>query len=229
SAGHGGWPLTVFCTPEGRPFHAGTYFPPEPRHGMPAFRDVLQAVADAWRERRQVLEMGAAQAVEALARRPQGVANEPPGTATLAAAATKLLAAADRAHGGFGSAPKFPTPTSLEALLAAADVLPREVAADAVAHVVHTCREMARRGLFDHLGGGFHRYCVDASWTIPHFEKMLYDQGLLLGVYAEAARRTRDPEQPPDPELSWPVAETVAWLRREMAADDGGFFASQDA
>jgi uncharacterized protein YyaL (SSP411 family) len=231
TAGHGGWPLTAFCTPEGRPFYAGTYFPPERRHGLPAFRELLEAIAEAWRTRREELERNAAEAVAALARRPSGVASAPPGVESLRRTAQRLLARADAEHGGFGGAPKFPTPTSLDALLAAADVLPADSASAALGHVATTCREMARRGLFDHVGGGFHRYCVDAAWTIPHFEKMLYDQGQLLRVYAEAWRRSRPPDAVPDPDddLVWPVRETVAWLRREMAAPDGGWFASQDA
>ncbi len=225
SLGHGGWPLTVFCTPDGRPFYGGTYFPPEPRHGMPAFRQLLESVADAWRTRREEVEASASRVVQALVEAPRGVASRPPGSPTLAEAATRLLANADRTHGGFGSAPKFPTPTSLEALLAAVDVLPAESARDALDHVVTTCREMARRGLYDQLGGGFHRYCVDAGWAVPHFEKMLYDQGQLLSVYAEAWRRAEGRDE----DLVWPIQETAAWLRREMAAPDGGFFASQDA
>jgi len=228
--GHGGWPLTAFCTPDGRPFYAGTYFPPERRHGLPAFGELLEAIGEAWRARRDELERNAAEAVAALARRPAGVASEPPGVASLRNAATRLLAAADAEHGGFGGAPKFPTPTSLEALLAAADVLPVDAARAALGHVVHTCREMARRGLFDHVGGGFHRYCVDATWTIPHFEKMLYDQGQLLRVYAEAWRRLSITSgRAADDDLVWPIRETVDWLRREMAGPDGGWFASQDA
>ncbi len=226
SLGHGGWPLTVFCTPDGRPFHGGTYFPPERRHGMPAFREVLEAVAETWRGRRDEVEANASQIVRALAEPPRGVAERPPGVATLAECGSRLLSLADRRHGGFGGAPKFPTPTSLEGLLAACDVLPADSARAALEHVTFSCREMARRGLYDQLGGGFHRYCVDEAWTVPHFEKMLYDQGLLLRVYAEAARRA---DGDPDPDLVWPVHETVAWLRREMAAPDGGFFASQDA
>ncbi|HEY8493588.1 MAG TPA: thioredoxin domain-containing protein [Myxococcota bacterium] len=249
TAGHGGWPLTAFCTPDGRPFYAGTYFPPERRHGLPAFRELLEAIAEAWRTRRDELERNATEALRALARRPTGVAQEPPGVASLRSAATRLLAGADTERGGFGSAPKFPTPSSLEALLAASDVLPADAARAALGHVVFTCREMARRGLYDHVGGGFHRYCVDAAWTIPHFEKMLYDQGQLLRVYAEAWRRSvlgaaaRDAEGAgaddtgangpaaarDDDDLVWPVRETVEWLRREMAAPDGGWFASQDA
>jgi len=225
TAGHGGWPLTAFCTPDGRPFYAGTYFPPERRHGLPAFREVLEMIADAWRTRRDEIERNAAEAVVLLARRPAGVASGPPGADSLVRAANALLASADLEHGGFGGAPKFPTPSALDALLAAVDVLPADTAQAALAHVAHTCREMARRGLFDHLGGGFHRYCVDATWTIPHFEKMLYDQGQLLRVYAEAWRRTGGTDE----DLVWPIVETVAWLRREMAAPDGGWFASQDA
>ncbi len=229
TAGHGGWPLTVFCTPDGKPFYAGTYFPPERRHGLPAFRELLDAIADAWQQRRGELEQNAAHAVEVLAQRPQGSAAEPPGSASLRRAAQRLLAGADREHGGFGRAPKFPTPTSLEALLAAADVASADEAREALDHVVRSCREMARRGLFDHVGGGFHRYCVDAEWTIPHFEKMLYDQGQLLQVYADAWRRRGGADGPDADELAWPIHETVAWLRREMRAPDGGWCASQDA
>ncbi|RIK91864.1 MAG: hypothetical protein DCC71_24785 [Proteobacteria bacterium] len=225
TTGHGGWPMTVFCTPDGRPFYGGTYYPPEPRHGLPSFRELLDAIARAWTSQRSEVEQSAAQVVSQLARRPQGVASNPPGAHSLVAAAGALLQSADRAHGGFGTAPKFPTPTTLEALLAALDVVPDDAAEDALAHLVVTCREMARRGLFDQVGGGFHRYCVDAEWTIPHFEKMLYDQGQLLRVYAEVWRRTGCE----DGELVWPIHETVAYLRREMAAPDGGWYASQDA
>jgi hypothetical protein len=225
TAGHGGWPLNVFCTPDGKPFYGGTYYPPAPRHGLPSFREVLDAIARAWREQRGEVEASAAQVVAQLAKRPSGVAQAPPGAPSLAAAAHALLAGADPEAGGFGGAPKFPTPTSLEALLAAADVLPPDSARTAIEHVALTCREMARRGLFDHLGGGFHRYCVDATWTIPHFEKMLYDQGQLLRVYADTWRRTGAS----NPDFVWPIQETVAYLRREMTAPDGGCFASQDA
>ena len=223
--GSGGWPLTVFCTPEGRPFYAGTYFPPRPAPGRPSFRQVLEAVAEAWRTRRAEVEQSAAQILDVLRERPAGVASAPPGRHTLAAAAERVLATADLEQGGFGDAPKFPTPTSLDLLLAACDLLPSEKAQAALAHVVHSCREYARRGLFDQLGGGFHRYCVDGSFTIPHFEKMLYDQGQLLRSFAEAWRRSGASDE----ELVWPVVETLAYLRREMRAQDGGFFASQDA
>ena len=225
TSGHGGWPLTVFCTPDGRPFWGGTYFPPAPRHGLPSFRDVLSGLGRAWATQRADVEESATQVVAQLSRRPAGVATAPPGAHSLRAAATALLEGADSESGGFGGAPKFPTPTTLEALLAAIDVLPAATAQAALEHLLLSCREMARRGLFDQLGGGFHRYCVDATWTIPHFEKMLYDEGQLLRVYAETWRRSNCT----DDELIWPIRETVAYLRREMAAPDGGFFASQDA
>jgi uncharacterized protein YyaL (SSP411 family) len=222
-SGHGGWPLTVFCTPDGRPFYGGTYYPPEPRHGLPSFREVLEAVERAWRTRGDEVRRSAAQIVAALGRRPTGVASEPPGVATGVRGALRLLQGADPEHGGFGSAPKFPTPAYLDLLLAAVDHLPDPKAREALDHVALTCREMARGGVYDQLGGGFHRYSVDAHWGVPHFEKMLYDQGQLLRTYAEAWRRTGDDD------LAWPVRETATWLLREMAAPDGGFFASLDA
>ena len=222
--GHGGWPLTVFCTPDGRPFYGGTYYPPEPRHGMPAFRQVLTSVAGAYRERRDEVLRSAAQITEALAQRPTP-GGAPPGASAAAQGALRLLQRADPEHGGFGGAPKFPTPPSLDLLLAAQDVLPERKAREAQQHVELTCREMARGGLYDQLGGGFHRYSVDARWCVPHFEKMLYDQGQLLRTYVETWRRggARDAD------LVWPVRETAAFLRREMAAPDGGWYASQDA
>jgi len=223
--GHGGWPLTVFCTPDGRPFYGGTYYPPEPRHGLPSFRQVLEAVERAYRTRGDEVRRSAAQIVEALGRRPTGVASEPPGIATGVRGALRLLQGADPEHGGFGGAPKFPTPAYLDLLLAACDHLPERKAREALDHVALSCREMARGGVYDQLGGGFHRYSVDAHWGVPHFEKMLYDQGQLLRTYAEAWRRTGAG----DPDLAWPVRETAAWLLREMSEPDGGFDASLDA
>jgi uncharacterized protein YyaL (SSP411 family) len=223
--GHGGWPLTVFCTPDGQPFYGGTYFPPEPSHGRPSFRQVLEAVERAFRTQRDEVERSAASILSALRQRASGVASEPPGTHNLRGAAHELLLSADRMHGGFGGAPKFPTPTNLDLLLAAADALPEPDAQAILKFAGLTCREMSRRGLYDQLGGGFHRYCVDAEWTIPHFEKMLYDQGQLLRTYLEVWRRRGASED----DLLWPVRETAAYLRREMTGPEGGFFASQDA
>src|SRR5262245_28216842 len=176
-SGHGGWPLTVFCAPDGRPFYAGTYFPPEPRHGLPSFRQLLAAIDRTWREQRSRVDDTARQILAALAERPRGMASAPPGAASVVAAARALLESADHVHGGFGSGPKFPTPPNLDLLLAACDVLPADEARAALDFLVLTCREMASRGLWDPLGGGFHRYCVDGHWGVPHFEKMLYDQG----------------------------------------------------
>jgi hypothetical protein len=224
-SGHGGWPLTVFCAPDGRPFHAGTYYPPEPRHGLPSFQQLLHAVERAWREQRSRVEDTTRQILAALAERPRGVASAPPGAETVAAGARALLESADAEHGGFGSGPKFPTPTNLSLLLAACDVLPAGETQRVLDFLAHTGAEMARRGLWDHLGGGFHRYCVDGHWGVPHFEKMLYDQGQLLAVYTELWRR----RGANDPELVWPVLETAAYLRREMTAPEGGLYASQDA
>ncbi|MDJ0851169.1 MAG: thioredoxin domain-containing protein [Myxococcota bacterium] len=223
--GHGGWPLTVFCKPDGTPYYGGTYFPPEPRHGMPAFRQVLVAVEEAYRSRRDEVEQASQQILAALSRRPEGRAGQEPGTETLRQAAMRLLQRADDQHGGFGSAPKFPTPAYLFTLLAACDVLPERKAREALDHVRLTCREMSRGGVYDQLGGAFHRYSVDAQWGVPHFEKMLYDQGQLLSVYVEAWRRGGAD----DDDLLWPVHETVGFLDRAMSGPEGGFYASLDA
>jgi uncharacterized protein YyaL (SSP411 family) len=223
--GHGGWPLSVFCTPDGRPFYGGTYFPPEPRHGLPSFRELLARVENAYRTRRAEIDESAERIRSFLDQRPTGTAGGAPGIASAATGAMHLLQRADPEHGGFGDAPKFPTPTYLDLLLAAGDVLPERKSREALDHVLLTCHEMARRGVYDQIAGGFHRYSVDGHWGVPHFEKMLYDQGQLLRVYAEAWRRSGAS----DPELLWPVRETADYLRREMLAPDGGYFASQDA
>ncbi len=223
--GHGGWPLNVFCKPGGEPFYGGTYFPPEPRHGMPALRQLLAGMADAYENRRDEVEAAVGQIIRALDSSVADGVGETPGAKTVVAAARGLLRAADRVHGGFGAAPKFPTPTYLDLLLAAADVLPADEAKDALSHVAFSCREMARGGVYDHIGAGFHRYAVDEHWGVPHFEKMLYDQGQLLRVYAETWRRSGRC----DDALVWPIRETVGFIRREMSAPDGGFYASLDA
>ena len=223
--GHGGWPLTAFCAPDGQPFYAGTYYPPEPRHGLPAFRQLLAQIARAWSERRDEVLRGAAQIGAALTERPAQEAAPPPGADAAVRGALRLLQRADPEHGGFGGAPKFPTPPSLDLLLAAQDALPPRKAREAQEHVELSCRRMARGGLYDQLAGAFHRYSVDARWCVPHFEKMLYDQGQLLRTYVEAWRRSESP----DDELLWPARETAEALRNEWAATDGGFVASIDA
>ena len=220
-AGHGGWPLNMFCTPDARPFFGGTYFPPRRAHGRPGWPDVVSSVAKLYREQPERVAEHAAQLTAALARRSDLDPAAPPGVAALSQLCVELMGRADRVHGGFGDAPKFPTPTNLEALLLAGPLRARSP--EALEHVLLTCKRMARGGIFDQLGGGFHRYSTDARWLVPHFEKMLYDEGQLLRVYAEAYRQTRDAE------LVWPIEETIGYLERELRAPRGGFCASQDA
>jgi uncharacterized protein YyaL (SSP411 family) len=222
--GQGGWPLNVFCLPDGSPFYGGTYYPEKPRHGMPSFRQVLTSVAEAYRERRDQVVDAAGQIVASLEPPQLEAAQAAPGAADVVEAAQLIMRSADEKRGGFGDGPKFPTPTNLELLIAAMDFMPADAAQQVGRQLALTCREMARRGLYDHLAGGFHRYCVDGDWTIPHFEKMLYDQGLLLRVYTEVCRRSGD-----EAEFAWPIHETALFLRREMTSPEGGLYASQDA
>ena len=215
--GQGGWPTTVFLTPDGRPFYAGTYFPPEPRHGIPSFRQLLQAIAEAWRERRDELEAQAARLVDALG----GAARLTAGDAELSPA---LLDAAERhlardyepAFGGFGTAPKFPPSSALELLL-------RRGGPEALGMVRRTLDGMSAGGLYDVVGGGFHRYSVDARWLVPHFEKMLYDNALLASTYLHAWVVTGEER------YRVVVEETIAYLLREMRLESGGFASAQDA
>ncbi len=214
--GQGGWPMTVFLTPDRKPFYAGTYFPPTPRQGMPAFTQVLDAVSAAWTDRRAEVVSSAAGIAAQLAEQRLSAA---PGTVTAAdldAARAALARDFDTAYGGFGRAPKFPPSMVLEALL-------RDGGDEATAMVRPTCEAMARGGMYDQLGGGFARYSVDAQWVVPHFEKMLYDNALLLGVYTHLWRRTGDPV------AARVVEETVGWLLRELRTPQGGFAASLDA
>jgi uncharacterized protein YyaL (SSP411 family) len=215
--GQGGWPTTVFLTPEGRPFYAGTYFPPEPRHGLPAFRQLLQAVADAWRERRDDLEAQAERLVDALggaARLEAGEEELSPGL--LDSAERGLARDYEPAFGGFGVAPKFPPASALELLL-------RRAGPEALGMVRRTLDGMAAGGLYDVVGGGFHRYSVDARWLVPHFEKMLYDNALLTSAYLHAWVVTDDDR------YRAIVEETVEYLLREMRVEGGGLASAQDA
>ncbi len=219
--GTGGWPMTVFCTPQGRPFFAGTYFPPQRRGMQPSFREVVEAIAEAWRERRDEAEAGALAITEALA---DAFVPSAGGTAKLDVwkVQQQLSEAFDPINGGFGGAPKFPFPQVLDALLVKGEAASVDVAQ-------RSLEAMARGGIHDQLGGGFHRYTVDAAWVVPHFEKMLYDNALLLGTYARGWRRTPDH----DPSLRWQrervVRGIVGWLAREMRTEAGGFAASLDA
>ena len=171
--GAGGWPLNVFCTPDGRPFYGGTYFPPERRYQRPSWPDVLRSVARAFKDQPDQVEAQATQILGALRAQPDlGGSGEPLGRSTLPQLCVQLMQRADAAHGGFGDAPKFPTPTNLEAILfTGGHALP---SAGGVEHVVFTLKRMARGGIYDQLGGGFHRYSTDARWLVPHFEKMLW-------------------------------------------------------
>jgi uncharacterized protein len=214
--GQGGWPMSVFLTPDRKPFYAGTYFPPTPRHGLPSFTQVLQAINDAWGDRRGELLDSASDIVRQLSKQATfGDAGE----LTAADCEKALLALQgefDRTYGGFGRAPKFPPSMVVEALL-------RDGSEQSMIMAEKTLEAMARGGIYDQLGGGFARYSVDAGWIVPHFEKMLYDNALLLGVYTHWWRRTRNPL------AERTVAETVAWLLREMRTEQGAFAASLDA
>jgi uncharacterized protein len=212
--GSGGWPLNAFLTPEQVPFYAGTYFPPQPRMGMPSWRQVLEAVAHAWQEKRDEIRAGGSRIAERLrggaVLRPSA---EPLQPAALDTAVEGLRSNYDAAHGGFGSAPKFPPASALEFLLRRGE---KEMTA-------HTLRAMASGGMYDQVGGGFSRYSVDPYWLVPHFEKMLYDNALLARAYLHGWQMTGD-------ELFRTVAvETLDWALREMRAPEGGFFSALDA
>jgi uncharacterized protein YyaL (SSP411 family) len=215
--GHGGWPMTVFLTPQGKPFWGGTYFPPEPRFNMPSFRQILLAISEAYATRRDELERAAGQLVEAI----QAGAERPPSTEPLTSelltrAVSALHAQFDPKHGGFGPAPKFPPASSLELLL-------RIGRDDALEIVRVTLDGMAAGGMYDLVGGGFHRYSVEETWLVPHFEKMLYDNALLASAYLhgwvvlgeERYRRIAE--------------ETLDYMVRELRLPEGGFASAQDA
>ncbi len=219
--GQGGWPLTVFLTPGAEPFYGGTYFPPEPRHGLPSFRQVLAGVARAYAERPDDVVRNATEL-----RRTLGLAASGGGApqnvdlGLLEEAVAALARQYDPVHGGFGGAPKFPQTVTLEVLLRHHA---RTDAVHALDMVVHTLRSMARGGIRDHLGGGFHRYSVDARWLVPHFEKMLYDNALIAQAYVDAFRATRDPE------LREVAEHTLDYVLRDLRSPEGGFYAARDA
>jgi uncharacterized protein YyaL (SSP411 family) len=219
--GHGGWPMTVFLTPDQAPFYTGTYFPPEDRHGMPSFKRVLTAVAEAYRSRRSGVEETVAKMRELYATATMPARSTGALTATTLDRAYRVLAQHyDTRHGGFDGAPKFPQAMTFDFLLR---YWRRNDTDYALEMVTSSFRKMARGGIYDQLGGGFHRYAVDATWTVPHFEKMLYDNALLsrLGVHLWQATR--------DPEVRRVVDETIEWVAREMTSPDGGFYSSLDA
>src|SRR3954451_5685470 len=212
--GHGGWPLNVFLTPEQVPFYAGTYFPPEARMGMPSWGQVIEAVADAWTERKDEIRAGASRIVERL----QGGAllrpsAEPMDPRALDGAVRGLASSYDRANGGFGGVPKFPPASAIELLLRRGET---EMSA-------HTLRAMASGGMYDQVGGGFHRYSVDAYWLVPHFEKMLYDNALLARAYLHGWQVSGEPL------FRTVCEETLDWALREMRGPEGGFYSALDA
>jgi uncharacterized protein YyaL (SSP411 family) len=218
--GQGGWPMTVFLTPEGEPFWGGTYFPPEPRQGMPAFRDVLNGVAEAYAERRGDVARQAAQLVEAIERSSLVPPSYEPLTSGLLTEAVSTLGQQfDPRHGGFGGAPKFPPASTLEFLLR----MHLRGSATALVMATKTLDEMAAGGMYDQLGGGFHRYSVDAHWLVPHFEKMLYDNALLASAYLHGWLATGTPR------YREVVEETLDYLLREMRLPEGGLASAQDA
>ncbi|MEU1788993.1 thioredoxin domain-containing protein [Streptomyces sparsogenes] len=224
ATGQGGWPMTVFLTPDAEPFYFGTYFPPAPRHGMPSFRQVLEGVRAAWADRREEVRDVAGRIVRDLAERSGASlaygAAKPPEAEDLHSALMALTREFDAAHGGFGGAPKFPPSMVLEFLLRHHA---RTGSQAALQMVQATCEAMARGGIYDQLGGGFARYAVDATWTVPHFEKMLYDNALLCRVYAHLWRATGS-------DLARRVAlETAEFLVRELRTEQGGFASALDA
>jgi uncharacterized protein YyaL (SSP411 family) len=212
--GHGGWPLTVFLTPEGEPFLGGTYFPPEPRHGLPSFREVLLAVSDLYGERRDDVARRSETLLEALRQAASARPSSEPLTESLLFDAVRRLGELqDPEWGGFGRAPKFPPASALELLL-------RRGESDLA---VRTLDGMAAGGMYDLVGGGFHRYSVDERWLVPHFEKMLYDNALLVPAYLHGWLVTRIER------YREVVEETLAYMLRELRLENGGFASSQDA
>jgi uncharacterized protein YyaL (SSP411 family) len=212
--GQGGWPLNVFLTPEQIPFYGGTYFPPSPRHGLPSWRQVLAAVAEAWDTQREEIRAQGEQVAPRLA----GGAlltpsQEPFAQATLDEGVTTLRKGFDSVHGGWGRAPKFPQGPVIEFLLARSEH----------GMALQTLRSMAGGGIFDQVGGGFARYSVDAQWTVPHFEKMLYDNALLARAYLHGFQVSGDAL------LRRTCEETLDWALREMRAPEGGFYSALDA
>ncbi|MFC8172931.1 thioredoxin domain-containing protein [Streptomyces sp. NPDC012438] len=221
ATGQGGWPMTVFLTPDAAPFYFGTYFPPEPRHGMPSFSEVLTGVRDAWAGRRGEVDEVAERIVKELAGRSLAYGGDGvPGEEDLAQALLGLTREYDATRGGFGGAPKFPPSMVLEFLLRHHA---RTGSEGALQMVSDTCEAMARGGIYDQLGGGFARYAVDRTWTVPHFEKMLYDNALLCRVYAHLWKATGS-------DLARRVAlETADFLVRELRTPEGGFASALDA
>ena len=248
TSGHGGWPMSVWLTPEGKPFHGGTYFPPEDREGRPGFVTVLNAITRHWQEQRQKIEAGAEEIVQALRRYvvegparevaplrqgSEGQASELAPTVPLHEAAGEAFEKAfqyfyeghDATWGGFGGAPKFPRASVLNLLFrsAALQGVSSELGTVAVKMATHTLQKMAEGGLHDHVGGGFHRYSVDERWFVPHFEKMLYDQAQIALNYLEAKQATGHEV------YAWLARGIFDYVQRDLTGPHGGFYSAEDA
>jgi uncharacterized protein YyaL (SSP411 family) len=219
--GRGGWPMTMFLTPEGKPFYGGTYFPPEDRYGVPGFPRILAGVANAYREKPQDVDKSVEQILTALQRMSTSTEVRQPFSPDMIGRSVEQLSRAyDSDHGGLGNAPKFPNAGVYELFLRH---YYRSKDGRFLEMVTHTLRKMAEGGIYDHLGGGFHRYSVDEKWLVPHFEKMLYDNAQLVRIYAQAYRATKEPL------FKRVVEETMDYLLREMLDQEGGFYSTQDA
>ena len=221
TTGRGGWPMNVFITPDKLPFFGGTYFPPGPKYGMPSWQQILASIAEAWRDRREDLTHSANEILGELRRvglsefAPSGLSAD-----QLDSAFESFVRAFDKTNGGFGGAPKFPPSMSLEFLLR---YWKRTGNDNALEMVKFTAQKMAEGGIYDQLGGGFHRYAVDAIWLVPHFEKMLYDNAQLIRIYLHLFQITGEES------FKRTAVETLDYVRREMLDDSGGFYSSQDA
>ena len=220
----GGWPLNVFLTPQLAPFWGGTYFPPTSRRGMPGMDEVLARIHGAWLEQREQIEAGGAQVLELVASLAAPGEGEEPRDELIAQCAAALARTYDAAEGGFGSAPKFPSTVNLHFLWrwwAAAPEAPERAAAKPMA--LHQLEAMRAGGIHDQVGGGFHRYSTDREWLVPHFEKMLYDQALILDAYVDGWLATHDPR--------WAEVARgiVTYVRRDLTSDRGAFFCGEDA
>ena len=220
--GQGGWPLTVFLTPDGRPFYGGTYFPPYAKWGSPGFNDVLSSISQAWQQKPGEIEVSAAQIIAHISRvkqHPLG-SNLPLDAAIFNKTLSMMEGQFDPHHGGFGSYPKFPMGHNLSLLLR---IYKSSSDEKALSMAEETLDAMANGGIYDHLGGGFHRYATDAKWHLPHFEKMLYDQALLIIAYTECFQITGDYL------YAQIVHETITYVLRDLRSPQGGFYSAQDA
>jgi uncharacterized protein len=219
--GRGGWPLTIFLTPDGKPFYGGTYFPPEDRHGTPGFPRVLIGIANAYRNKSEDVRQNVEKLTRALGAMSEFTGAEGELKSALASTAARALAEHyDSVNGGIGGAPKFPNSFVFSLFLRRYEADGDENFAEMVRH---TLEKMAKGGIYDHIGGGFHRYSVDERWLVPHFEKMLYDNALLVRLYLDAGRALKNPE------FMQVARETLDYVLREMTSPEGGFYSSQDA